>query len=73
MRSMPLFKTGHQPKTHMATQFSIDEEDRARYDASVNDPDISAEEKEVRAAIVKWARSQSPNGGDWIFVWTTWG
>lgn len=56
----------------MATQFSIDQEDRARYEDSVNDPNITAEEREVRVAITKWARSQKPIGEAWNFVWTTW-
>ena len=60
MRFMPLFKTGHQRKTHMATEFKIDAEDRRRYEQSVNDPPDMAEIM-VRAAIAAWARHQVPN------------
>lgn len=69
MRSMPLFKTGHQPKTHMATGFIIEAEDRVRYELSVNDPPDMAE-KMVRATIAAWARKQQSNlGAAWMYVW----
>jgi hypothetical protein len=57
----------------MASGFKIEEQDRVPYEASVNDPEISAEERELRAAIVKWAKIQQPNGGEWIYAWPRWG
>ena len=69
---MPLFKTGHQPKTHMATtpsEFRIEKEKREEYDLSVDKP-TDADEKEMRRAITKWARKQKPDNVQWIYVWT---
>ena len=66
---MPLFKTGHQPKTHMASEFRIEKEDREPYEQSVDEPNISPEERAIRACITKWARSQKPIDEAWIYVW----
>lgn len=66
---MPLFKTGHQPKTHMASEFRIEEQDRLQYEISVNDLNLKEGEKEVRDAIQKWAKSQKPGEVQWIYSW----
>jgi hypothetical protein len=70
MRSMPLLKTGHQPKTHMKTQLSIAKKHRRPYEESVTDPKIKMDEKAVRAVIAAWARKQSSSlGKDWMYAW----
>ena len=66
---MPLFKTGHQPKTHMASEFRIEAQDRQIYDDSKND-NISQDEKDVRTAIAKWAKLKQPDFNvAWIYSW----
>lgn len=71
MRSMPLFKTGHQPKTHMATEFKIEAGDRRRYEETVNDPE-GMDEKMVRAVIAAWARKQQYDlDVAWMYSWNT--
>lgn len=70
---MPLFKTGHQPKTHMdiETGFVILAKDRLRYEQSVNSPPDMAE-KMVRAVIAAWASKEQPDVRlDWMYVWNT--
>ena len=66
---MPLFKTGHQPKTHMASGFKIEKDDRDRYEESVTDPNIPLEETAIRAAIASWAKFKEPTGATWMYVW----
>lgn len=66
---MPLFKTGHQPKTHMASTFKIEQQDRDRYNKSVYDPTIPLDETALRAAICSWAERQKPGIQEWIYIW----
>lgn len=66
---MPLFKMGHQPKTHMASTFNIEKDDRVRYEQSVTDPTIPLEEIALRAAITSWAHKQKPVTEAWMYVW----
>lgn len=69
---MPLFKTGHQPKTYMAltpSEFRIDGEIRKPYEESVGDTNIDADERMLRAAITIWAEKQKPGAVQWIYTW----
>jgi hypothetical protein len=66
---MPLFKTGHQPKTHMPSTFRIEKEDRKPYELSVGDPNITEDERELRREITTWARKQVPGDEAWMYVW----
>jgi hypothetical protein len=72
MRSMPQLKTGHQPKTHMASGFTIDKDDRDRYEKSVTTPPkpVEMDETALRAVIAAWARKREPDlGKTWIYSW----
>jgi hypothetical protein len=55
----------------MPSGFNIEEKDRVPYEKSVKDPDpnIPMEETLLRAAIIAWANSEEPDGGDWIYSW----
>ena len=80
---MPLFKTGHQPKTHMepteptgatpSSEFRIDKELRDAYEKNVTKP-TDADEIEMRRAITAWARKVTgPTTGTvtapWMYSW----
>ena len=68
---MPIFKTGHQPKTHMASEskLTIVEKDRKPYEQSVHEPNTPLDEVAIRAAITAWAEKQAPGGKEWIYSW----
>jgi hypothetical protein len=54
-------------------EIRLTQEDIAKFQERVNDPATSADEKEMLAALVKFAGSQKGSlesgGGDWIFSW----
>lgn len=76
---MPLFKTGHKPKTHMATtppdmaptpsEFRIEGLKRDEYKQNTERP-TDQDEKEMRRAIVKYAEKTKPGNVQWMYFWT---
>jgi hypothetical protein len=53
----------------MATENSLDEKDMPKWAKDSTDPKKPEDEREMLAVMLKWAKSQTPNGGDWIYSW----
>jgi hypothetical protein len=53
----------------MATENSIDAKDMPKWEKDSIDPNKPADERAMLAVMLVWAKSETPNGGDWIYSW----
>lgn len=53
----------------MATELALNVADMALFEIWSKDLKRSQEERDMLAAMLKWSKSQTPNGGDWIYSW----